>query len=186
MVGVRLYPDDVAMVDLLVEGGVFRTRSEAICSIIHQGLQILPIAKMIPKLQEIKQLREEVKIELTDLGKQVKQGFDEAFGDDHVQEKSHLLIEKDNEGYIGFDSKKLELVINRGLTRVSLYKDTFTPQEKRLVERYFVLYVKGLEMWESLRENIRSESEKSIEDFEKQRKKSLKIMKRLEEIIQKG
>ncbi|MBM4401571.1 MAG: hypothetical protein FJ045_06440, partial [Crenarchaeota archaeon] len=120
MVGVRLPPEDVSAIDLLVEGGVFKTRSEAICSILHQALQVIPIAKMAPKLQEIKKLREEATIELTDLGKQMRKHTVEAFGEEYVLKKPYVGVEGDSEGYIGLDSEKMELVTNYGKTRVPL------------------------------------------------------------------
>jgi hypothetical protein len=127
--------------------GIFNSRSDVICSILHQALQVLPISKMIPKLHEIQQLRKEVKIELTDLGKQVRQGGVDAFGEEYTQKHPYATIEKDAKGFLGFDYDLMEMVTNRGKTRIAYHKMTFQRKRRKLSIIITIFFLKAFNGW---------------------------------------
>ncbi|RLE98113.1 MAG: hypothetical protein DRJ57_03880, partial [Thermoprotei archaeon] len=59
---IRLPQGDVEMIDLLVEAGVFRSRSEAVAYFTHKGLEASRdlLERVKSKVEELKRIREEL------------------------------------------------------------------------------------------------------------------------------
>ncbi len=72
---IRLPKRDLDVIDLLVEAGVFRSRSEAVAYFTHKGLEVAKPAleELLAKLRELKELREKLREE-------VKKAFEEGGG----------------------------------------------------------------------------------------------------------
>jgi len=63
---VRIRDEDLKVIDSLVDGGVFRSRSEAVAFFTRKGIECSKewIEKIRDKLEEIRRLQEEVRSEI--------------------------------------------------------------------------------------------------------------------------
>lgn len=66
VLSVRISDDDLRIIDSLVEGGVFRSRSEAVAFFTHRGIECSKewIEKVRDKLEEIRRLQREIRSEI--------------------------------------------------------------------------------------------------------------------------
>lgn len=66
VLSVRIRDDDLRIIDSLVEGGVFRSRSEAVAFFTHKGIECSRdwIERTKDKLEQIRRLQEEIKAEI--------------------------------------------------------------------------------------------------------------------------
>lgn len=67
VLSVRIRDDDLKIIDSLVEGGVFKSRSEAVSFFTHKGIETSMewINKIKDKLKKIKELQDEIRSELS-------------------------------------------------------------------------------------------------------------------------
>jgi Arc/MetJ-type ribon-helix-helix transcriptional regulator len=66
VLSVRISDEDLRIIDSLVEGGVFRSRSEAVAFFTHRGIECSKdwIEKVKDKLEEIRKLQREIRSEI--------------------------------------------------------------------------------------------------------------------------
>lgn len=66
VLSVRIRDDDLRIIDTLVEGGVFRSRSEAVAFFTHKGIECSRdwIERTKDKLEQIRRLQDEIKAEI--------------------------------------------------------------------------------------------------------------------------
>jgi hypothetical protein len=66
VLSVRISDEDLRIIDSLVEGGVFRSRSEAVAFFTHRGIECNKdwIEKVKDKLEEIRRLQREIRSEI--------------------------------------------------------------------------------------------------------------------------
>lgn len=66
VLSVRISDEDLRIIDSLVEGGVFRSRSEAVAFFTHRGIECSKewIEKVRDKLEEISRLQKEIRSEI--------------------------------------------------------------------------------------------------------------------------
>lgn len=144
VVGVRLSPSELKILDDMVETGLFGSRSEIAYWLITEGLKTIPVEKLSTQAERIKQARDKAREIARDHWAEMRRSHAAAFGDDYVQPVppkgeigwgTGLVV--DQEGPIGFDWDTREIVTDEGRTRISLDRDDYTPREQAILERAY-------------------------------------------------
>jgi Arc/MetJ-type ribon-helix-helix transcriptional regulator len=142
VVGVRLSPSELKVLDDMVETGLFGSRSEMAYWLITEGLKTIPIEKLSTQAERIRQARDEAREIAQDHWDRMRRSHAAAFGDEYVQPVppkgktgwgTGLVV--DDEGPIGFDWDTQEIVTDEGRTRISLDRDDYTPREQGILKR---------------------------------------------------
>jgi len=148
--------------------------------LITEGLRTIPVEKLSKQVQRIKVLKKEVKDMTTDEWEKSKKLHDEAFGEGYI----HPLPKKGDIGWgaglvkdekgqpIGLDWDKMELVTNRGKTRISLEKKKYTEKEQDIMRRTLPQLRELSKSWTKMKtgtkyEELRRVDREMIEKIEK-------------------
>jgi Arc/MetJ-type ribon-helix-helix transcriptional regulator len=142
VVGVRLSPSELKILDDMVETGLFGSRSEIAYWLITEGLKTIPVEKLSTQAERIRQARDEAREIARDHWEEMRRSHAAAFGEDFVQpvpQKGEIGwgtgLAVDEEGPIGFDWDAREIVTDEGRTRISLDRSDYTLREKKILKR---------------------------------------------------
>jgi len=140
VIGVRLSSAQIEIVDLLVDAGLFKTRSEVVYWLVSEGLRTIPLEKLSSRLEEIKDLRGDAMREMRMGMNKARELFYEAFGEGYV----HPLPGPGKTGWgtgltttatgpMGFDWDKLQIVMHGGSLRLPKEKGPYSEEEKKIM-----------------------------------------------------
>ena len=144
VVGVRLSPSELKILDDMVETGLFGSRSEIAYWLITEGLKTIPVEKLSTQAERIRQARDKAREIAKDQWEDMRRSHATAFGEGYVQPVppkgkigwgTGLVV--DDEGPIGFDWDTREIVTNEGRTRISFDRDDYTPREQKILKRAY-------------------------------------------------
>lgn len=144
VVGVRLSPSELRILDDMVETGLFGSRSEIAYWLITEGLKTVPVEKLSTQADRIRQAKDNAREITRDHWEEMRRSHTDAFGEDYVQPMpprgkigwgTGLVVDK--EGPIGFDWDTQEIVTDEGRTRISLDRDDYTPREQAILKRAY-------------------------------------------------
>ncbi len=142
VVGVRLSPGELKILDDMVETGLFRSRSEIAYWLITEGLKTIPVEKLSTQADRVRQARDKAGETARDHWEEMRRSHAAAFGEDYVQPVpakgktgwgTGLVV--DDEGPMGFDWDTREIVTDEGRTRISLDRDDYTLREQAMLRR---------------------------------------------------
>ena len=169
VVGVRLSPSELKMLDDMVETGLFGSRSEIAYWLITEGLKTIPVEKLSTQAERIRQARDKTRQIAQGHWAEMRRSHVAAFGGDYVQPVppkgeigwgTGLVVDED--GPIGFDWDTQQIVTDEGRTRISLDRDDYTPREQAILRRAFP-HLAGMAKVAEERGTVRSDREPSEE-----------------------
>lgn len=139
VVGVRLSPRELGVLDDLVEVGLFGSRSEIVYWLVAEGLRTMPLEKLSSRASKIREMRSRSLKESRKEWQELKKRHAEAWGEggpEPVPGGRRIgsgMISSDPP--IGIDYDRRLIVADRGKTKIPLDKDHYTDSERDMLRR---------------------------------------------------
>ncbi len=139
VVGVRLSRSELAVLDDLVEIGLFSSRSDIVYWLVTEGLHTIPVEKLSSRARKIRQIKEDALKDTRKEMDKLRQAHTEAWGEggrEPVPGKRQIgagMISSDPP--LGIDYDRRLIVTNRGQTKIPLDKKHYTDPEKEMLRR---------------------------------------------------